>query len=168
MSCPGTHIDRITGNANRTLGFIRIERDCLQHFGTDSTGVCPPPLMGPLFKKEYTILQIEKKQRNTSDFNTRSSVTAMREKLGWRSLQPNREELTHVSACSTASSMELWQYLCLNISSPTPVCLNAFRRPHLSRLLQIFLLSPGNCPVECSPRVGSVLANPGCVQGRSW
>ena len=72
------------------------ERESLQHISTVPTGVCLPH-MGPLFQKEY-ILQIEKIQ---SDFSTRSGVTGMLEKLGWRSLQ------TYVSACSTTSSMDL-------------------------------------------------------------
>ena len=48
--------------------------------------------------------------------------TAMLKKLAGD--PSNRDELTHVSACITASSMDLWQYLCLNISSPTPVSPN--------------------------------------------
>ena len=57
----------------------------------------------------------------------------------------NRDERMHVSVCSTVSSMDLWQYLCLNISSPTPVCPNIATqwfspRPPFSRLLRVLLL----------------------------
>ena len=102
-----SHIDRITGNANRTLGFIRRtaqgERDCLQHFSMAPTGVCLPH-MGPLFQKEHTPdrkdSQRRAARRTTRDFSTRSSVTTMLEKLGWRSLQQRRAD-----ACSIALSM---------------------------------------------------------------
>ena len=75
-----SHIDRITGNENRTLGFIRRtaqgERDCLQHFSTAPTGVCLPH-MGPLFQKEHTPDRKYPQRRaarwTTSDFSTRSS-----------------------------------------------------------------------------------------------
>ena len=93
----------------------------------------------------------------------------------WLAISPIETSCMHVSVCSTVSSMDLWQFLCRNISSPTPVCPDIVSQwlfakktkqkqnktsPRLSRLLQVFLLSPCNCPVECSPRVGGVLANP--------
>ena len=56
------HIDRITGNANRTLNFIQRNiktkkskgtRDCLQHTGPPPAGVCCPRL-GPILEGENT------------------------------------------------------------------------------------------------------------------
>ena len=48
-----SHIDRITSNANNTLGFIKetckSQRDCLQHTSTPSAGICCPHL-GPSYK----------------------------------------------------------------------------------------------------------------------
>ena len=98
-----SHIDRITGNANCTLGFIRrnIHTKLPKVRETAYNTLVQPqleyasPIWDPSSKKK--VLQIEKIQRRaarwtTSDFSTRSSVTAMLEKLGWRSLQQRRAD----------------------------------------------------------------------------
>ena len=45
----------------------------------------------------------------------------MLEKLGWRSLQQRRAD-ARLCLSSTVLSMNLWQYPCLNKSSPIPAC----------------------------------------------
>ena len=65
------------------------------------------------------------------------------------------------STTAPVRSIDLWQFLCLNISSPTPVRPDIatqwlFARVHTSA----DYLPHGNCPVECSPRMDCVLANP--------
>ena len=95
--------DRITGNANRTLGFIRrnIRTKLPKVRQTAYNTLVRPqleyasPIWDPSSKKK--VLQIEKIQNRaarwtTSDFSTKSSVTAMLEKLGWRSLQQRRAD----------------------------------------------------------------------------
>ena len=101
----------------------------------------PPSSWNPFSKNK--ILQIVKTQRKaarwtTSDFSTWSIVTAMLEKLGWGSLQQRRADALLCVLSSSVSSTDLWQYLCLDITSPTPVCPNiatppmAFRQVHTS------------------------------------
>ena len=98
-----SHIDRITGNTNRTLGFIRRNirtklpkvRETAYNTLVRRQLEYASPIWDPSSKKN--ILQIEKSQRRaarwtTSDFSTRSSVTAMLEKLGWRSRQQTRAD----------------------------------------------------------------------------
>ena len=98
-----SHIDRVTRNANHTLGFIRrnIRTKLPKVRETVYNTLVRPQLeydshiWDPFSKNK--ILQIEKIQRRaarwtTSDFSTRSSVTAMMEYLGWRSLQQRRAD----------------------------------------------------------------------------
>ena len=98
-----SHIDRITGNANRTLGFIRrnIRTKLPKVRETAYNTLVRPKLeyASPIWdsSSKKKVLQIEKIQKRaarwtTSDFITRSSVTAMLEKLGWRSLQQRRAD----------------------------------------------------------------------------
>ena len=101
------------------------ERDCLQHLSMAPTRVYLPH-MGTTFEKEHT------PDRKDIVASAKESWTTSREL--YRVLQrccknlagdpSNTDESTHVSACSTASSIDLWKYICLNISSPTPVCPN--------------------------------------------
>ena len=93
----------ITVNANRTLGFIRRNnhtklpkvRETVYNTLVKPQLEYASPIWDPSSKKK--VLQIEKIQKRaarwtTSDFSTRSSVTAMLEKLGWRSLQQRRAD----------------------------------------------------------------------------
>ena len=98
-----THIDRITASANRTLGYIRRNiktKNQKVRETTYNTLVRPQleysaPIWDP-YTKEKT-LQLEKIQRRaarwtTSDYDTRSSVTAMLNQLGWRTLEQRRAD----------------------------------------------------------------------------
>ena len=82
-----SHIDRITGNANRTLGYIRPQLEYAA------------PIWDP-YTKEKT-LQLEKIQRRaarwtTSNYDYRSSVTSMLtsmlDQLSWRTLEQRRAD----------------------------------------------------------------------------
>ena len=93
-----SHIDRITTSANRTLGYIRRNIKTKNQKGRETannTLVRPQleysaPIWDP-YTREKT-LQLEKIQRRaarwtTSNYATRSSVTAMLNQLGWRTLE---------------------------------------------------------------------------------
>ena len=99
----GSHIDRITGTANRTLGFVR------RNIRTKMSGVreaAYTTLVRP--QLEYAaaiwdpnhddkIKQIEKVQRRaarwtTCNFGRMASVTDMIETLGWRTLEQRRAD----------------------------------------------------------------------------
>ena len=97
------HIDRITGNANRTLHFIQrnIKTKNQKVRETAYNTLVRPqleyaaPVWDPYFKEK--ILQLEKVQRRaarrtTSSFDYRSSVTAIVNDLGWRTLEQRRAD----------------------------------------------------------------------------
>ena len=97
------HIDRITGNANRTLNFIQhnIKTKNQKVRETAYNTLVRPqleyaaPIWDPHFKEK--ILQLEKVQRRaarwtTSSFDYRSSVTAIVNILGWRTLEQRRAD----------------------------------------------------------------------------
>ena len=97
------HIDRITGNANRTLNFIQrnIKTKNQKVRETAYNTLVRPqleyaaPVWDPYFKEK--ILQLEKVQRRaarctTSSFDYRSSVTAIVNDLGWRTLEQRRAD----------------------------------------------------------------------------
>ena len=106
------HIDRIIGNTNRTLGFLKrnIKTKLPRVRETVyNTLVCPylecaAPVWDPHTQKN--ILQIEKTQRRaarwtTSDYDTtcRSSVTAMLDNRGWRTLEQRRTDARLSPVC---------------------------------------------------------------------
>ena len=93
-----SHIDRITGKANSTLGFLKRNIKTKQPKVKEvpyNTLVRPQleyssPIWDPDTKGK--ILQIENVQQRavrwtTNDFDTRSRVTGMLDNLGWRTLQ---------------------------------------------------------------------------------
>ena len=96
-----SHIYRIPGNANRTLGYIRRNiktKNQNVRKTAYSTPVRPQleyaaPVWDPFNKDKR--LQLEKIQRRAArwtanNFDNRSSVTAMLDQLGWRSLEQRR------------------------------------------------------------------------------
>ena len=98
-----THIDRITGTATRTLNFIqrniRTKNEKVRE--TAYNTLVRPQLeyaslvWDPHHKEK--ILQLEKVQRRaarwtTSSFDYRSSVTAIVNDLGWRTLEQRRAD----------------------------------------------------------------------------
>ena len=98
-----SHIDRITASANRTLGYIRRNIKTKNQKVRETaynTLVCPQleysaPIWDP-YTREKT-LQLEKIQRRaahrtTSNYDTRSIVTAMLNQLGWRTLEQRRAD----------------------------------------------------------------------------
>ena len=98
-----SHIDRITGNANQTLGYIRrnIKTKNQKVRETAYNTLVRPqleysaPVWDPSSKDKR--LQLEKIQRRaarwtTSNYDTRSSVTAMLNQLGWRTLEQRRAD----------------------------------------------------------------------------
>ena len=98
-----SHIDRITGNANRTLGYIRrnIKSKNQKVRETAYNTLVRPqleyaaPIWDP-YTKEKT-LQLEKIQRRaarwtTSNYDYRSSVTSMLDQLNWRTLEQRRAD----------------------------------------------------------------------------
>ena len=127
-----SHIDRITGKANGTLGYIRrnIKTKNRKVRETAYNTLVRPqlefaaPVWDPYNKDKR--LQLEKIQRRAArwtvyNFDNRSSVTAMLDQLGWRSLEQRRAD-TPVFASFTKLSMDLWQYLSLNMSSQHTEC----------------------------------------------
>ena len=98
-----SHIDRITPKANSTLGFIKrnIKTKNVRFRETAySTPVRPQlefvsPIWDPNTKQK--IFQLEKVQHRaarwtTSNYDYRSSVTAMLQSLGWRTLEQRRAD----------------------------------------------------------------------------
>ena len=131
-----SHIDRITGNANSTLGFLKrnIKTKLPKVRETAYNTLVRPkleyasPIWDPHTKDK--ISQIEKVQRRAARWTTsnydyrssvtsmieRSSVTSMIENLGWRTLE--QEGQTPAYACFTGSSMGSWQFPSQTISNP--------------------------------------------------
>ena len=98
-----SHIDRITGIANNTLGFLKrnIKTKLPEVRETAYNTLVRPkleyasPIWDPHTKDK--ISQIEKVQRRaarwtTSSYDYRSSVTSMIENLGWRTLEQRRSD----------------------------------------------------------------------------
>ena len=98
-----SHIDRITGKANGTLGYIRrnIKTKNRKVRETAYNTLVRPqlefaaPVWDPYNKDKR--LQLEKIQRRAArwtvnNFDNRSSVTAMLDQLGWRSLEQRRAD----------------------------------------------------------------------------
>ena len=126
-----SHIDRITGKANGTLGYIRRNIKTKNRKVRETaynTLVSPQlefaaPVWDPNNKDKR--LQLEKIQRRAArwtvnNFDNRSSVTAMLDQLCWRSLEQRRADARLASF--TKLSMDLWQYLSLNMSSQHTEC----------------------------------------------
>ena len=83
----------------------------------------PPPHGTPFPKIRYSRLKRSKEEQLAGP----QVILALGQALQrcWKNLAgdpSNRDERMHVSVCSTVSSMDLWQFLCQIISSPTPVC----------------------------------------------
>ena len=98
-----SHIDRITGNANSTLGFLKrnIKTKLPKVRETAYNTLVRPKLeYASSIWDPYTkdkISQIEKVQLRaarwtTSNYDYRSSVTSMIENLGWRTLEQRRSD----------------------------------------------------------------------------
>ena len=121
----GSHIDRITGTAHKTLGFVK------RNIRTKMSGVreaAYTTLVRPQLEYAAAIWdphhkdkidQIEKVQRRAArwtscNFDTRASVSDMLETLGWRSLQQRRAD-----ASSSRLSITWSQYPSLITSSQT-------------------------------------------------
>ena len=98
-----SHIDRIIGNANRTLGYIRrnIKTKNQKVRETASNTLVRPqleysdPVWDPSTKDKTR--QLENKQRRaarwtTSYYDTKSSVSVMLNQLVWRSLEQRRAD----------------------------------------------------------------------------
>ena len=99
-----SHIDRITGNANRSLNFIKrnIKTKNPKVRETAYNALVRPqleyaaPIWNPHTKEK--ILQLEKIQRRaarwtTCNYDYRSSVTAMLDQLTWRTLEQSRADV---------------------------------------------------------------------------
>ena len=130
----GSHIDRITGTANRTLGFVR------RNIRTKMSGVREAAytnLVRP--QLEYAaaiwdpnhddkIKQIEKVQRRaarwtTCNFGRTASVTDMIETLGWRTLEQRRADARLCLFFKIINNMAAVPYLIT--SSQIPAYLDA-------------------------------------------
>ena len=98
-----SHIDRITGNANSTLEFLKRNiktklpkvRETAYNTLVRSKLEYASPIWDPHTKDK--ISQIEKFQRRaarwtTSNYDYKSSVTSMIENLGWRTLEQRRSD----------------------------------------------------------------------------
>ena len=129
-----SHIDRITGNANHTVVFLR--RNIKQNYARWErlllTLLYGPswsmqPHMGPLHQKQDTPDREDREDPKraacwtSSDYDTRSSITAMLDRLCWRLLKHRQADARICLFC--ALSMDLWQSACQIISSPVPMCL---------------------------------------------
>ena len=98
-----SHIDNITAKSNRTLGFIKRNiktknrkiRETAYNTFVRPTLEYAAPIWDPHTKRN--VLQLEKVQRRaarwtTSNFDYRSSVTALLQELGWRTLEKRRAD----------------------------------------------------------------------------
>ena len=105
-----SHIDRITGNANRTLGYIRrnIKTKNQKVRETAYNTLVRPqleysaPVWDPSTKDKR--LQLENIQKRaarwtTSNYDTRSSVSAMLNQLGWRTLEQRCPSMPLLQNC---------------------------------------------------------------------
>ena len=134
-----SHIDRITGNANRTLGYIKINiktKNTKVRETAYNTLVRPQleyaaPIWDPYTKVK--IHQLEKIQRRTARWTTnnydyRSSVTAMLDQLGWRTLEQRQADerlclfykIIHTSPRLHTTHTQSVPLLPLNDFSPDP------------------------------------------------
>ena len=118
-----SHIHRVVGNANRSLGFIRrnIKTKMSKVLETAYNTLVRPQLeyasavWDPHTKERIT--QIEKVQRRAArwtvnNFDQQASVTKIIQELGWRTL-----EQMPASVYSIKLSMDLWQSLSPTISN---------------------------------------------------
>ena len=85
-----SHIDRVTANANRTLGFIR------RNIKTKMPKVCEAAC-NSLVRPQLEYAQIGQVQRRAArwtanNFDRQSSVTEIVKQLGWRSLEQRRAD----------------------------------------------------------------------------
>ena len=123
-----SHIDRITGNANRTLGCIRrnIKTKNPKVRETAYNTLVRPQLeySSPIWDPhtDDKTLQLEKIQRRaarwtTSNYDYRSRVSAI--SAAWVGDPLLKDELMLVFVSSTKLSMDLWQYPFQTISTHT-------------------------------------------------
>ena len=102
-----SHIDRVTANANRTLGFIRrnIKAKMPKVREAAYNTLLRPQLIYTFAvwnpHTKVRISQIEQVQRRAarwtaSNFDRQSSVTEMVKQLGWRSLEQRRADTSYL------------------------------------------------------------------------
>ena len=121
-----SHIDRVVGNANRSLGFIRrnIKTKMSKVRETAYNTLVRPQLeyasavWDPHTKERIT--QIEKVQRRAArwtvnNFDQQASVTKIIQELGWRTWSKGGQ--MPASVYSIKLSMDLWQSLSPTISN---------------------------------------------------
>lgn len=143
-----SHIDRITANANRTLAFVKrnIRTKNTQVRETAYKTLVRPqleyaaPVWDPHTKEK--ILQLEKVQRRaarwtTCNYDYQSSVTAMLDSLGWRTLEQRRADARlciFYKIVYGLVAVPLPEYIHpVNISSLRHCHSMAFRQLHTSR-----------------------------------
>ena len=95
-----SHIDRITGNANRTLGYIKRNiktknpKVPIMHLSALSWSMLPPFGTPTQRKKKHQLEKIQRRAARwtTNNYDYRSSVTAMIDQLGGRTLEQRRAD----------------------------------------------------------------------------
>ena len=102
------------------------------------------PIWDPHTKQK--IFQLEKVQPKavkwtTSNYDYRSSVTAMLQSIGWRILEQRRAD----------TRLCLFYKIVYEIVAVLPVYIQQPNRLswHCQRFLQVLILSTGYCPMEC-------------------
>ena len=173
----GSHLDRITNSANKTLGFIK------RNVRTKMSGVREAAFNTLVWLQlEYAAAiwdphtkvteQIEKVQRRaarwtTCNFDRMASVSAMLETLGWRTLEQRRVDSRLCLFYKTVNNMVAVPFP--NYIKPNP---RTSRRGHSMTFQQIhtgkdfiFLFSTGSRSVECPPRKRCQLAKPRHIHG---
>ena len=160
--CWNTHINRISTNANRTLGFLK------RNIKTKNTAIrtaAYQTLVRPQIEYASTVWspftqtyinKIEMIQRRAvhwvnSDYSKYASVSRMLDSLGWRSLEDRRADARLILFYKIVYNLVvvlLPQY----INHPVRMTkhMHPLFRPDTSysQLLQIFVLSVGHCSVE--------------------
>ena len=167
-----SHIDRITGSANRTLGFVRrnIKTRMSKVRETAYNTLVRPQLeyasavWDPHNKNR--ISQIEQVERRAarwtvSNFDRKASVTEIVQDLGWRTLDQRRADARlcfFFKILHGLVAVPLPDYIQHSTRISRYCHSMTFRQVHLNRLLQIFFLPPRNSTVECPPSVCCMLA----------
>ena len=154
-----SHIDRITGSASRTLGFVR------RNIKTKMSKVCEmayTTLVRPQLKyasavwdphTKKRISKIEQVQQRAarwtvSNFDRQASVTKIVLDLGWRTLDQRR---ANARLCLFLHGNRTW-------CSCTTVTESLGRSPLQQITTNIPPPPPRNSPVECPPKVCCMLA----------
>ena len=162
-----SHIDRVVGNANRSLGYIRRNiksKDQEVRESAYNTLVRPQLEYASAVWDPHTkdhISKIEMVQRRAarwtiSNFDRRASVTEMLDKLEWRTLEQRRADARlclFYKIVYGLVAVPLPDHVQYNIRISRYCHSMTFRQVSTSTDFYVFIFPPRHYSMECSPRV---------------